>query len=135
MSDESLTAGINWQWETFPEYLDAAESRELAVNTVYLVPLAPFRTYVLGDEASDRAATADETRQLVNLLEEAMDAGAFGFSLSLMRQHIGWQGKPLATRLASEEELAAYSGVLKNLDRGIIQLAVVKRSTTFLTGC
>ncbi|MDF1817714.1 MAG: amidohydrolase family protein [Immundisolibacteraceae bacterium] len=127
MSDESLTAGINWQWETFPEYLDAAESRELAVNTVYLVPLAPFRTYVLGDEASDRAATADETRQLVNLLEEAMDAGAFGFSLSLMRQHIGWQGKPLATRLASEEELAAYSGVLKNLDRGIIQLAVVKQ--------
>ena len=127
MSDESLTAGINWQWETFPEYLNAAESLQLAVNTAYLVPLAPFRTYVLGDEASDRAATADETEQLVDLLQEAMDAGAFGFSLSLMRQHIGWQGKPLATRLASDEELAAYAGVLKNLDRGVIQLAVVKQ--------
>jgi len=127
MSDESLTAGINWQWETFPEYLNAAEAQQLAVNTAFLLPLAPFRTYVLGDEASDRAATDEETEQLAEILREAMDAGAFGFSLSLMRQHIGWQGKPLATRLASDTELSAYSQVLKKMHRGLIQLAIVKQ--------
>ena len=127
MSAESLTAGIDWQWQTFPEYMDVAEARNLAINTAFLVPLAPFRTYVLGDEASDRGATDAETKQLVELLDEAMQAGAFGFSLSLMNQHIGWQGKPLATRLASTEELKAYSKVLRDLGRGIIEVAVVKK--------
>ena len=127
MSDESLTAGIDWQWESFPEYMDVAQSKQLAINTAFLVPLAPFRTFVLGEEASDRGATADETEQLANMLTTAMEAGAFGFSLSLMNQHIGWKGKPLATRLASEEELKAYANVLKKLDRGIIEIAVVKK--------
>lgn len=127
MSGESLSAGIDWQWETFPEYMDVAEAKQIAVNTAFLVPLAPFRTYVLGEEASDRGATPGEIDQLTEMLNTAMEAGAFGFSLSLMNQHIGWQGKPLATRLASNEELKAYSNVLKKLQRGIIEIAIVKK--------
>ncbi|RLA03658.1 MAG: amidohydrolase [Gammaproteobacteria bacterium] len=130
MSGESLTAGINWQWETFPEYMDVAEAQQLAINTAFLVPMAPFRTFVLGEEASERGATADEIDELTEMLNTAMNAGAFGFSLSLMNQHIGWQGKPLATRLASKEELKAYSRVLKQLNRGIIEVAVVKEIGT-----
>ncbi|MEL0084037.1 MAG: amidohydrolase family protein, partial [Gammaproteobacteria bacterium] len=127
MSGETLTAGIDWQWETFPEYMKVAEEAGMAINTAFLLPMAPFRTYLLGEEASERAATAAETEQLSTMLNEAMEAGALGFSLSLMNQHIGWQGRPLATRLASQDELKAYSGVLKNLGRGIIQIAVVKK--------
>ena len=130
MSAESLTAGINWQWETFTEYMDVAEASSIAINTAFLVPLAPFRTFVLGEEASERGATDAETQQLTNILSEAMQAGAFGFSLSLMNQHIGWQGKPLATRLASDQELKAYSNLLRDLGRGIIEVAVVKKIGT-----
>ena len=130
MSAESLTAGINWQWETFSEYMDVAEASGIAINTAFLVPLAPFRTFVLGEEASERGATHAETQQLTDMLSEAMKAGAFGFSLSLMNQHIGWQGKPLATRLASDQELKAYSNLLRDLDRGIIEVAVVKKIGT-----
>ena len=130
MSAESLTAGINWQWETFSEYMDVAEASSIAINTAFLVPLAPFRTFVLGEEASERGATHAETQQLTDMLSEAMKAGAFGFSLSLMNQHIGWQGKPLATRLASDQELKAYSNLLRDLDRGIIEVAVVKKIGT-----
>ena len=110
--------------------MDVAEASSIAINTAFLVPLAPFRTFVLGEEASERGATHAETQQLTDMLSEAMKAGAFGFSLSLMNQHIGWQGKPLATRLASDQELKAYSNLLRDLDRGIIEVAVVKKIGT-----
>lgn len=126
MSAASLDAGIDWQWESFPEYLDMVEKKQMAINTAFLLPMAPFRTFVLGAEASERGATGVELKQLVALLQEAMDAGAWGFSLSLMRQHIGYQGKPLATRLASNEELRAYANLLKRVNRGIIEIAVAK---------
>ncbi|MBL4621732.1 MAG: amidohydrolase family protein [Immundisolibacteraceae bacterium] len=130
MSAESLTAGINWQWETFSEYMDVAAASRIAINTAFLVPLAPFRTFVLGEDASERGANDKETEQLTQMLSDAMQAGAFGFSLSPMNQHIGWQGKPLATRLASDQELKAYSNVLRDLGRGIIEVAVVKKIGT-----
>src|SRR6478752_2011284 len=77
---EVLNAGITWDWETFPQYLDAAARRKPALNLAFLAPLTPFRHYVMGEESMDRAATADETSRIKNLLSEAMAAGAFGFS-------------------------------------------------------
>ncbi len=128
---EVLVEGIKWEWETFPEYVDAAERRGPALNLAFLAPITPLRTYVLGAEANERAATPAETQTIAGLLGDAMEAGAWGFTTTVSRQHIGHGGKPLAARLASREELAAYAGVLKRFERGVIELALTKRYATF----
>jgi N-acyl-D-aspartate/D-glutamate deacylase len=127
---EVLAEGIQWEWETFPEYVDAAERRGSALNLAFLAPITPLRTYVLGAEANERAATPAETQKIAAMLGEAMQAGAWGFTTTANRQHIGHGAKPLAARLASREELAAYAGVLKHFQRGVIELALTKRYAT-----
>lgn len=127
---EVLMAGVRWEWETYPQYLDAAEKNGSALNRAFLAPLAPFRTYVIGREANERAATPEETSRIAQMLREAMEAGAWGITTTFNRQHIGHGGKPLAARLASREELGAYAGVLKKLDRGVLQFALTKRYAT-----
>jgi N-acyl-D-aspartate/D-glutamate deacylase len=127
---EVLAAGVQWEWETFAEYLDAAERRGSALNLAFLAPITPLRTYVLGAQANERAATPAETQKIAAMLDEAMRAGAWGFTTTANRQHIGHGGKPLAARLASREELAACAGVLRELGRGVIELALTKRYAT-----
>ena len=119
-----LSQGVTWDWETFPEYMDAADRRGSGINLGFMAPLTPFRHYVMGEESMERAATPEETTRIAALLREAMQAGAFGFSTTNGPQHIGYQGRPLACRLASFDELAAYAGVLKSLGRGTIELAL-----------
>jgi N-acyl-D-aspartate/D-glutamate deacylase len=114
----SLTKGITWEWETFPEFLDAAQKRGSAVNLGFLAPLTPFRHYVMGIESMERAATTEETDKIAALLGGAMAAGAFGFSTTTLRQHIGFHGSPLACRLASRDELKSYANVLKQAGKG-----------------
>ena len=127
---EVLVEGIKWEWETFPEYIDAAERRGSAINLAFLTPITPLRTYVLGAQANERAANAAETQTIAAMLREAIEAGAWGFTTTASRQHIGHGGKPLAARLASREELAAYGNVLKSCERGVIELALTKRYAT-----
>ena len=119
-----LSQGVTWDWETFPEYMDAAAKRGSGINLGFMAPLTPFRHYVMGEESMDRAATQEERAQVAALLKEAMQAGAFGFSTTNGPQHIGYQGRPLACRLADRDELAAYSNVLRDLGRGSIELAL-----------
>jgi N-acyl-D-aspartate/D-glutamate deacylase len=111
--------GVSWDWETFPEYMNAIERNGIALNVSFLVPLSALRFYVLGDEAAERAATEEETRRMAQVFREAMMAGAYGFSLSLAPQHIGFQGRPLASRMASREELAALCRVMRDLNKGL----------------
>jgi len=124
---EVLVEGVRWDWESFPEYIDAAERRGTALNLAFLAPITPFRTWVLGAEANERAASVEETRAIASLIDGAIEAGAWGFTTTASRQHIGHGGKPLAARLASRAELAAYAGVLKRRGRGVIELALTKR--------
>jgi len=119
-----LAKGVTWDWETFPEYMDAAERRGPGLNLGFLAALTPFRHYVLGEESMERAATAEETSRIARLLREAMDAGAMGFTSTFAGQHIGYQGRPLACRLASDDELTAYSRVLRDVGRGAIEIAL-----------
>jgi N-acyl-D-amino-acid deacylase len=119
---EVLMNGVSWEWESFPEYMRAVERRGIALNTCFLVPLSALRFYVIGEEAAERAATAEETAQMASLFREAMLAGAYGFSLSLAPQHIGFQGRPLASRMVSREELAALCRVMRELERGVIEI-------------
>ena len=126
----SLTKGITWEWETFPEFLDAAQKRGSAVNLGFLAPLTPFRHYVMGTESMERAATREETDKIAALLGGAMAAGAFGFSTTTLRQHIGFHGSPLACRLASRDELRSYANVLKQAGKGSIEVALTKKIAT-----
>ena len=127
---EVLAEGIQWEWETFAQYLDAAERRGSALNLAFLAPITPLRTYVIGAQANERAATPAETQTIATMLRGAMRAGAWGFTTTANRQHIGHGGKPLAARLASRDELAAYARVLKELRCGVIELALTKRYAT-----
>lgn len=119
-----LNQGVTWDWETFPEYMDAAAKRGSGLNLGFLCALTPFRHYVLGEESMDRAATPAETAEIAQLLRESMDAGAFGFTTTNAGQHVGYHGRPLACRLASHDELRAYGQVLKDVGRGAIEVAL-----------
>ena len=122
-----LEQGITWDWESFPEYLDAAEARGSALNLGFLAPLTPFRHYVMGEESMERSATPEETAKIKALLHEAMAAGAFGFSSTILNQHLGFGGRPLACRNASPEELTAYANVLKECGKGAIEIALTRQ--------
>ena len=122
-----LEEGITWDWETFPEFMNAAERRAPSLNLAFLAPLTPFRHYVMGTESLERAATPEETRDIQALLGEAMDVGAFGFSSTILNQHLGFQGRPLACRNASRDELKAYANVLKVRDKGAIEVALTRQ--------
>jgi N-acyl-D-amino-acid deacylase len=123
----ALSKGITWEWETFPEFIAAAQRRGAGINLAFLAPLTPFRHYVMGEESMEREATPNETEQIAALLREAIDAGAFGFSTTTLPQHIGYQGRPLACRLASNDELKAYANVLRDAGRGSIEVALTRR--------
>jgi len=124
---EVLQAGITWDWETFPQYLDAAARRKSALNLAFLAPLTPFRHYVMGEASMERAADDSELSKIKNLLGAAMDAGAFGFSSTLLNQHLGYEGRPLACRNASREELKAYCNALRERGKGAIEIAMTKQ--------
>ena len=124
---EVLKAGITWDWETFPEYLDAAARRKPALNLAFLAPLTPLRHYVMGEASMERAATAEETQDIRRLLGEALDAGAFGFSSTLLNQHMGYGGRPLACRNASREEIKAYCNALRERGKGAIEMAMTRQ--------
>src|SRR5437762_2852696 len=124
---EVLQAGITWDWETFPQYMDAAARRKPALNLAFLAPLAPLRHFVMGEASLDRAANGSEVSKIKELLGEAMDAGAFGFSSTLLNQHLGYQGRPLACRNASREEMKAYCNALRERGKGAIEIAMTKQ--------
>jgi N-acyl-D-amino-acid deacylase len=124
---EVLSAGITWDWETFPQYMDAAARRQPALNLAFLAPLTPFRHYVMGEASLERAASGAEIAEIATLLAVAMDAGAYGFSSTLLNQHLGYQGRPLACRNASREELKAYCNVLRERRKGAIEFAMTRQ--------
>ena len=124
---EVLERGITWDFETFPEFMAAAARRRPGVNLAFLAPLTPFRHYVMGDASMERAASADETARIAALLGEAMDAGAFGFSSTVLNQHMGYGGRPLACRNASHAEYQAYGAVLKARGKGAVEVALTRQ--------
>src|SRR5438105_1409933 len=124
---EVLNAGITWDWETFPQYMEAAARRKPALNLAFLAPLTPLRHFVMGEASLDRAANGSEISEIKTLLGQAVDAGAFGFSSTLLNQHLGYQGRPLACRNASREEMKAYCNALRERGKGAIEIAMTKQ--------
>ncbi|MBI3301929.1 MAG: amidohydrolase family protein [Deltaproteobacteria bacterium] len=130
---EVMQRGINWQWETHAEYLDALQKRGLGINVASLAALTPLRHYAMGEESFERAATEDEIVVLQKLLRDAMKAGAFGFTSTILNNHIGYQGRPLACRNASRAELSALCQVLREEDRGAIEIALTGTNIGFVS--
>jgi N-acyl-D-aspartate/D-glutamate deacylase len=120
-----LNQGIRWEWQSFPEYMDAAQRRKKAINLGFLAPLTPFRHFVMGyEESINRAANDAEMVAIAALLKEAVSAGAMGFSVSTVH-HIGYQGRPLGSRRASRAELGTYAAALKDLGKGVIEITLL----------
>ncbi len=124
MSIAALEAGIDWGFETFPEYLAQLRRKGCYPNAGVFVGHSAVRTTVLGAEASGRAATEDEIAAMRGIVMEAMEAGAIGFATSTSINHNGDGGVPMPSRLAEDDELRALVGVLGELGRGIFQLTV-----------
>ena len=121
---EVMQRGIDWQWETHTQYLDALQKRGMGINVASLAALTPLRHYVMGEESFERAATDDEIVAMQHLFRDALRAGAFGLTSTVLNNHIGYQGRPLACRNASRAELAALCQVLRDVGRGAIELAL-----------
>jgi N-acyl-D-amino-acid deacylase len=122
----TLSRGVTWDWETFPQFMEAAQRRGTGINLGFLAPLSPFRHFVMGEESMNRMARPEEMSRIRDLLREALAAGALGFSTTICSQHVGYGGRPLACRLSSHDELREYARVLKETGRGAIELSLTE---------
>jgi N-acyl-D-aspartate/D-glutamate deacylase len=120
MPRQALERGVPWGWRSFGEYLDALH-RQLGINVGVQVGHVAVRHAVMGPEAADRAATGAEIEAMRGLVADAFRAGAVGFSTNRNSRHIREDGRPVASRLANDEELFALCDVLGELNSGVVQ--------------
>ena len=120
----ALSEGIRWDWETFPEYLDALERAPMAVDVGTHVPHGSVRTYVMGDRgARNEAATAKDIEEMAAIVKEGIQAGALGFSTSRTMGHTALNGEPVPGTFAAEDELFGIGKTLGDLGTGVFELA------------
>jgi len=127
MSPAALQAGLGseWPFETFPQYLDAIEKAGTAINVGVLIGHTPTRLYVMGEDATEREATAEEIEQMHRIVDEALAAGAIGFATSKSPSHVGYKGRPVPSRVASYDEIRTLVSALKG-GRGMMQATAGK---------
>ncbi len=123
MDVRALSAGIDWCFETFPEYLAAVDARPKRINVTAMVPHSMVRLFVMGEEAAfSRAATAEERAEIERLLVEGLAAGAVGISTSQAPSHQGPQGRPVPSRFADAPEIEVLCSALARHGRGIAEI-------------
>jgi N-acyl-D-aspartate/D-glutamate deacylase len=111
MPIESLQEGPTWHWRSFGEFLDSLDGR-VAVNAGFLVGHCALRRYVLGEDAAERASSVAEVAAIAALLEESLDSGGLGLSLSRSYTHTDGDGRPVPSRLASEDEVLTLCDIV-----------------------
>ena len=119
----ALAAGIDWRFETFPEYLDAVDRLAKGINFAAQVGHSALRTWAMGERAFEEEATEDDLVAMCGQLAESLRAGAIGFSTSRTQHHETSDNRPVASRLASWAEVAALVGVLGDVGVGIFETA------------
>jgi N-acyl-D-aspartate/D-glutamate deacylase len=122
MAMEALEAGIDWCFESFPEYLRALDVRPKRLNVGAFLGHTPLRLFVVGGD--ERPATPDEVDAMRAVLREAIEAGAIGFSTSRQPAHQGAYGRPVPSRFAEVDEVYALASVLGEVGRGVIQVSI-----------
>lgn len=120
MDAASLSAGIVWDFETFPDYLELVRSRGTALNFTAYMGHTALRLYVMGDAAYERAATTEEIERMCQLLSEALAIGAAGFSTSFSFAHRGVDGKPVPSRFAEMDEVEALFMTAGRSGKGVV---------------
>ena len=119
----ALSEGIDWQWESFPEYLDALESFPRAIDVATQVPHGAIRAYVMGERCnSDYAPTKDEVDQMAELVREGVEAGALGFSSSKTLLHKDINGEYMPGTFSGNEEMLALGLGMKGLNNSVFEL-------------
>jgi N-acyl-D-aspartate/D-glutamate deacylase len=123
---DSMKAGMHWDWESIPEYLESLDRADKGVNVIQYMPTASLMTYVMGLEAAkSRPATDDERREMQRLLHEGMDAGLCGFSIQRLGPdsvQADFDGSPMVTDTMVDEDILALAEVLRERDEGFIQI-------------
>jgi N-acyl-D-aspartate/D-glutamate deacylase len=118
-----ITTGLDWTWETFPEYLDRLGERQFDVDVVTQVPHAAIRVYAMGERGANREpATPEDMREMARLTVEGIKAGALGFSTSRAIIHQTLDGRHTPTFGAAEEELAVIAEAMGKHGAGWFQL-------------
>jgi N-acyl-D-aspartate/D-glutamate deacylase len=120
MDPATLSAGIVWDFETFPEYLESVRRRGTVINFTAYIGHSPLRLYVMGDAAYERAATPEEIDRMCLLVREAIDASAAGFSTSFSFAHRGVDGKPVPSRFAESDEIQALFDAAGQTGKGVV---------------
>lgn len=120
----ALSEGIDWQWESFPEFLDTLDSKKHCIDIAAQLPHGALRTYVMGERGGQHTEkpTADEIQQMATLAKEAVEAGALGFTTSRTINHKTSDGEHTPSLTATPEELWGIADGLKQAGKGVIQL-------------
>lgn len=119
---EAMLAGIEWNWETFPEYLANVERLPKAINYGMYIGHSALRMYAMGRRALEQTANDDDLRLMENAVKEALRCGALGFSTSRATTHVTPEGSPVASRIADWHEIDRLVGAMAELDAGIFQI-------------
>lgn len=120
----ALAEGIRWEWESFPEYLDAIERMPRAIDVAAQVPHGAVRAYVMGERgARNQPATAQDIERMAEIVREALSAGALGFSTSRTLLHRAIDGEPVPGTFAGEAELLGIGRALGQVGHGVFEMA------------
>jgi N-acyl-D-aspartate/D-glutamate deacylase len=120
----ALSEGIEWEWETFPEYLNAVERKPLLFDVGTQVPHGAVRAYVMGERgAKNEPATPEDIEEMARIVRQGIEAGALGFSTSRTIAHMAIDGEPVPGTFAAEDELFGIGRALGELGTGVFELA------------
>jgi N-acyl-D-aspartate/D-glutamate deacylase len=119
---EAMMAGIDWTWETFPEYLANVDRLPKAINYGAYIGHSALRMYVMGKRALTERATDDDLARMTAAVREAIRAGAMGFSSSRATTHVTPDNTPVASRIADWTELERLVGAMAELNAGVFQV-------------
>lgn len=128
---EAMLAGIDWRWESFPEFLDVVDTLPKGINYAGYVGHSALRTYVMGERAFEDEASEDELTTMVRIVQEAVKAGAIGFSTSRSPSHMTADDRLVASRIAPFSEVETIVRGLGDIDAGIFQLAMARGDVDF----
>ena len=123
IAPEAMNAGINWTWETFPEYLESVERLPKGINYGAYMGHSALRTYIMGERAFTEEASESDLERMKQQVREAIQAGAMRFTTSRTRNHQTPQRQPVASRLATWEEVRQLVGVMGECGAGIFEIA------------
>lgn len=120
-----MTAGLDWDWETFPEYLDAVDKRKHDIDVAAYLPHSALRVYVMGERGANREdATEEDLAKMKKITREAIEAGGIGFATSRLFAHRTIDGDSIPSFDASERELTAISSAVGEAGKGCLQLVL-----------